>query len=100
MEHRRLHTQRPKQKVSDLQAVHQRWQMDFKGELNLKGLGLVKPFIVCDEFTGAPVGSLIHLVQQARQRLPLSFRNVQADLRLVFSQCGLADQLQMDKGNS
>jgi hypothetical protein len=86
MEHRRLHIQRPQQKASDLTRVHQRWQMDFKGEVNLEGLGLVKPFIVCDEFSGAPLGGIVHLVQQDSQRFALSFRDIQANLRLIFSQ--------------
>jgi hypothetical protein len=97
MEHRRLPIQSPKSKVSDLSAVHQRWQMDFKGEVNLVGLGVVKPFIVCDEFTSAPLGGIVHLVQQGDQRFALSFRDIQANLRLIFSQWGLPDQLRMDR---
>lgn len=97
MEHRRLHIQRPPQKASDLSGVHQRWQMDFKGEVKLEGLGLVKPFIVCDEFSGAPLGGIVHLVQQDGQRFPLSFPDLQANLRLIFSQWGLPDQLRMDR---
>ena len=97
MEHRRLPIQSPKAKVSDLNAVHQRWQMDFKGEVKLVGLGVVKPFIVCDELTSAPLGGIVHLVQQEDQRFPLSFRDIQANLRLIFSQWGLPDQLRMDR---
>lgn len=97
MEHRRLRTRRPKQKSSDIRAVHQRWQMDFKGEVDIAGLGQVKPFIVCDEFSGAPLAGIIHLVKQKNQRFSLSFRDIQVNLRTTFSQWGLPDQLRMDR---
>jgi hypothetical protein len=97
MEHRRLRTQRPIAKTSSITAVHQRWQMDCKGDVQLEGLGQIKPFIVCDEFTGAPLAGIIHLVKQDNQQFLLSFRDIQADLRTIFSQWGLPDQLRMDR---
>jgi hypothetical protein len=97
MEHRRLRTQRPTAKTSSITAVHQRWQMDFKGDVHLKGLGQVKPFMVCDEFSGAPLAGIIHLVKQDHQSFPLSFRDIQANLRMIFTQWGLPDQLRMDR---
>jgi hypothetical protein len=97
MEHRRFRTQRPHPKTSSIIAVHQRWQMDFKGDVHIPGLGQVKPFIVCDEFTGAPLAGIIHWVKGPDHPSQLSFRDIQADLRMVFSQWGLPDQLRMDR---
>jgi len=94
-EHRRLHTQRPAQTVLAVRAVHQRWQMDFKGDVVIEGVGAVRPFIVCDEFTSAPLAGIIHAVPGPDGGL--TCRDVQADLRLVLAQWGLPDELRMDR---
>ena len=86
----------PTEEVSELDGVHQRWQMDFKGEVRLSGVGEVKPFNVCDEFSSAPLGGIIHLKRSGRGN-GLTSRDVQTDLREIFSQWGLPQQLRMDR---
>lgn len=98
-EHRPLRTKRPQSKLTDtVQAVHEGWQMDFKGEEHIPGIGLVKPFLVVDKFTGAPLSGIIHVqTEPTRKKVGLTFRDVQEDLRTVFSQWGLPDYIQMDR---
>jgi transposase InsO family protein len=86
----------PTEEVCELDGVHQRWQMDFKGEVQLSGAGEVKPFNVCDEFSSAPLGGIIHLKRSGRGN-GLTSRDVQVDLRKIFSQWGLPQQLRMDR---
>lgn len=98
-EHRPLRIQRPaRPSAASVVQVHQCWQIDFKGEERIPGVGLVKPFIVCDKLTRAPLAALLHANPQAQaHKVELSFRQVQHDLRTVFSQWGLPDQLQLDR---
>jgi hypothetical protein len=67
--------------------------MDFKGEYPFARLGKVKPFIVCDEYTSAPLAGILH----SGKRGALTMRHVQQDLRQVFAQWGLPDSLRMDR---
>jgi transposase InsO family protein len=96
-QHRRLPTTRPQSKVETVADVHQSWQMDFKGEEKLPELGTVKPLMICDELTSAPLGGIIHITRKKHQKFPLSFRDVQADLRIIFTQWGLPNQIRMDR---
>ena len=96
-QHRRLPTTRPQSKAETITAVHQSWQMDFKGEEKLPELGTVRPWMICDELTSAPLGGIIHLTRKKQLKFPLSFRDIQADLRLVFTQWGLPNQIRMDR---
>jgi hypothetical protein len=95
-EHRRLRTQRPEPTVETVSEVHERWQMDFKGDEPLGKVGKVIPFIVCDELTSAPLIGIIHR-KAGNGEAHLTFRDVQADLRLVFERWGLPDQIKMDR---
>jgi hypothetical protein len=94
--HRRPRTRRPGSRVAAVQTVHERWQIDFKGDDPIVGLGLVRPLIVCDEYTSAPLAGRMHRAPDA-DTPPLTFRDVQADLRLVFTQWGRPLQLRMDR---
>ena len=73
--------------------VHQCWQMDFKGDVSFVHLGKVKPFIVCDEHTSAPLAAILHPGQPGT----VTMNDVQHDLRRVFEQWGLPDGLRMDR---
>lgn len=96
-QHRRLPTTRPQSKATSITHVHQGWQMDFKGEEKRPELGTVKPLMVCDELTSAPLGGIIHITRKKEQLFPLSFRDVQADLRTIFTQWGLPQHIRMDR---
>jgi transposase len=95
-EHRRLRIRRPRPVEGKVGEVHERWQMDFKGEEPLGKVGKVIPFIVCDELTSAPLIGIIH-PKTGQGVAPLTGRDVQADLRLVFERWGLPDQIKMDR---
>jgi hypothetical protein len=83
-------------KPTDLHAVHERWQMDFKGDVRYGRLGQVKPFNVCDEYTSAPLECILHW-GEGHKRSALTSRDVQNDLRQVFERWGRPKQLRMDR---
>ncbi|MBL8133619.1 MAG: DDE-type integrase/transposase/recombinase [Anaerolineae bacterium] len=91
--HRPPRCQRPRLTQSRASEAHQCWQMDFKGEVPFVHLDKVKPFIVCDEYTSAPLAGILHSGQPGA----LTMADVQHDLRQVFSQWGLPDRLRMDR---
>lgn len=91
-EHRRLKTERFVHQPTEVQAVHVRWQMDFKGDEQIADLGKVRPWLVCDEYTSAPLAGIIQRIRPA-----YSTRQIQTQLRDVFAQWGLPDQLKMDR---
>ena len=97
MEHRRLPTQRPRAAPNPLTAVHQRWQMDFKGEVSVPGLGLLLPWNVCDEFTSAPLACHLYALPRSNDGRHVTMRDTQHCLRQVFTQFGLPDALRMDR---
>jgi transposase len=92
-EHRPARTQRPAAPVARAKGPHQCWQMDFKGEYPFATLGKVNPFMVCDEYTSAPLAGILH----AGKRGGVTLRDVQRNLRQVFAQWGLPDCLRMDR---
>lgn len=75
---------------------HQGWQMDFKGDEPVLGVGRVAPLMVVDSASGAPLAGLMHVVSARGSQRGLTARVVQADLRQVFCQWGLPDIIQMD----
>jgi len=93
---RRLRVKRPKTQVTDVNAVHQRWQIDFKGDVQAADQTTIKPLNICDELTSAPLASILH-TRQKGQSDSVTTRDVQADLRTVFVQWGMPDQLRMDR---
>jgi transposase InsO family protein len=94
---RRLPTQRPQPLVAPTQAVHQRWQMDFKGEIKLPPIGVVQPWVVCDEPCGAPLAATLDTAVSGKPTKGLTCCDVQQALRQVFSQWGLPHQVRMDR---
>ncbi len=92
---RRLRTKRPKTPATKVKAVHQRWQIDFKGDVQVADQTIIKPLNICDEFTSAPLASILHTRQKGQSSV--TTRDVQADLRTVFVQWGMPGQLRMDR---
>jgi hypothetical protein len=90
--HRPARVQRPvlETHVSD---VHDCWQMDFKGEEHLGAVGKVKPFVVCDAYSSAPLATQIH----DGRRGAITTQDVQNNLRQVFTDWGLPRSLRMDR---
>jgi hypothetical protein len=52
---------------------------------------------VSDEASGAPLARYLHVLKTKGDRKGLTMRDVQSDLRLVFTQWGLPDALRMDR---
>lgn len=96
---KRLPTKRPQPETPKRgQQPHECWEMDFKGDEWVAGCDkIVAPFAFSDEASGAPLGRIIHELRVKGNRLGLTVRTVQADLRQVFSQWGLPDTLRMDR---
>lgn len=96
---KRLPTKRPQSETPKRgQQPHECWEMDFKGDERVAGCDkIVAPFAVSDEASGAPLGRIIHELRAKGNRLGLTVRVVQADLRQVFNQWGLPDALRMDR---
>jgi len=70
--------------------------MDFKGDVKIAGLDRVKPFIVCDELTSTPLAGIMHLGAR-KGEAGITSRDVQTDLRKVFAEWGLPEQIRMDR---
>jgi transposase len=94
---RRRPTRRPPDPARPVATQpHQGWQIDFKGDEPVLGVGRVAPLMVCDTGSGAPLAGIIHTVRARGNQQGLTARVVQADLRGVFTQWGLPDVLQVD----
>ncbi len=93
-EHRRLRTQSPTAKRDQVEAVHQRWQMDSKGAEAIADVGKIVAWVVCDEYTSAPLAGVVQ-----REYPALTTRQVQTYLRQTFAAWGLPDQLKMDRAS-
>ena len=94
----RAPTRRPATSSLAAHAPHQCWQMDCKGDEVVGPHGLVvRPFMVCDTASGAPLTGIIHQVRATGRRDQITTRTVQADLRQIFGQWGLPDAIRMDR---
>jgi hypothetical protein len=77
---------------------HQCWEMDFKGDEMVKDCQkVISPFGVSDEASGAPLARCLHVLKAKGNRQGLTMRDVQRDLRQIFTQWGLPDALRMDR---
>ena len=94
---RRPRTTRPKSDVWTTQGVHQRWQIDFKGEIEVASAGLVFPLNVCDEHSSAPLASVIYAAQGHHPKKGMTARDIQQALRHIFTRWGRPQQLRMDR---
>lgn len=94
---RATYTKRPHLAIPPTTAVHQRWQMDFKGEVQIEPAGIVYPFILCDEHSSAPLAGQLFVNANHHPKKGLTTRDVQLALRQVFAQWGLPAQLRMDR---
>ena len=91
-DHRASRVQRPHNETV-VQNVHDCWQMDFKGEEDLGVVGKVKPLVICDAYSSAPLATYIH----SGQRSAVTTHDVQQDLRQTFSDWGLPASVRMDR---
>ena len=94
---RRSRTVRPKSESETTTAVHQRWQMDFKGEIEIEPAGVVMPFNVCDEHSSAPLAGVIYSAQGQHPKNGMTARDIQQALRQLFTRWGRPMQLRMDR---
>lgn len=94
---RRARTIRPKPDSETTTAVHQRWQMDFKGEVDIEPAGIVLPFNVCDEHSSAPLAGMIYAAQGHHPKKGMTARDIQQALRQIFARWGRPKQLRMDR---
>lgn len=94
---RRLPTKRPEAFVTAVTDVHQRWQIDFKGRETIAPEGQVAPFLVCDEFSSAPLAGVVYTKRTGDPKAGLSYRDIQQNLRALFSRWGMPEQLRMDR---
>ena len=91
---------RPKRKLPELAQViltrtHQRWEIDFKVRIHLKGGETVQMHTVTDPFSGAHIGAYLYLSGRDTSRVPLV--DVQATLRACFTEWGtLPEEIQTD----
>lgn len=95
--HRNLPTHRPAPPIAAPSCVHVRWQMDFKGSVPIANIGHVAPLNVCDEFSSAPLASVIFAASTARPTKGLTSRDIQQAMQTVFTRWGLPRQLRMDR---
>jgi hypothetical protein len=91
----RAMVQRPSEKRVRPHAVHEVWQIDFKGDESLGACGKFAPLVVVDSWTSAPLSTELYPAGLKG----VTQRDVQASLRGTFAQWGLPDFLQMDRGS-
>jgi len=91
----RVVTKRPKQSRPKAKAVHECWQMDFKGAEHLGDFGTSAPFMVVDALSSAP----LHTQLYPGHLKGVTWRNVQQELRTAFTTWGLPDFIRMDRGS-
>lgn len=94
---RRTRTTRPQPDAMRTQQVHQRWQIDFKGEIKVKPAGIVFPLNVCDEHSSAPLAGVIYAASGQHPKKGLTTRDIQQALRPIFTRWGRPQQLRMDR---
>jgi hypothetical protein len=80
-------------KAWPVRAVHQCWEIDFKGGEPVGACGPVAPFLVTDALTSAPLTVRVY----PESRAGFTFRHLQADLRRVFAYWGLPEAMRMDR---
>jgi hypothetical protein len=78
-----------------LTHVHQKWQMDFKVRIHLKGGETVQLHTVTDSFSNAHIGAFLYRSKRNTSRVP--YMDVQTTLRACFTEWGtLPDAIQTD----
>jgi len=71
--------------------------MDFKGRETIAPEGQVAPFLVCDEFSSAPLAGVVYTKRTGNPTAGLSPRDIQENLRTLFHRWGMPKQLRMDR---
>ncbi len=87
--------QRPKSLRIQPCGPHEVWQIDVKGDARLGACGTFAPLMVVEAWTSAPLATTL-LPASLRG---VTMRDVQHVLRETFTQWGLPDYLQMDRGS-
>jgi hypothetical protein len=79
------------------QRVHELWQMDAKEKIVLGDGNIVTVLQVREPIACAFLGCFAHAVQTETHWRKLTLREIQADLRIVFTEFGLPIGLQTDR---
>ena len=95
----RRHLQLPGQssQLAPVTAAHECWLLDFDEDLNWSGVGWTNVMNVTDLATGIKIGSYVHPAGPPQKRHLISWKQIQANLRLAFSRWGLPDRIRTDR---
>lgn len=95
----RQHKQLPQAKELEpaLRFAHSCWQMDMDERITLPGCGLVNILNLVDYATGIKIGSLVFSARRKKQRCRVSWPQMQASLRQVFTKWGLPKRIRTDR---
>jgi transposase InsO family protein len=77
--------------------VHELWQIDAKEAIRLADGTIATTFEVREPVACACLGAIAHAVQTLKAWRKLTLREIQADLRQVFTQFGLPQGIQSDR---
>lgn len=88
-------TRRPQHAAIKVEAAHQSWAIDFKGNEALGPVGHFAPLMVVDEWTSAPLATDLYPANLKG----VTMRDVQRSLRRAFIAWGLPDAIRMDRGS-
>ncbi len=89
----------PQPKASPAEAAHKVWQMDARESIAVSNVGLVTFNHARDEFGRATVMHRVHLATEVEPpSVKLTCTRAQHDCRTAFTQWGLPDVIQTDRG--
>ena len=77
--------------------VHALWQIDGKEDIALQDGTVATVWDVREPVAGMGLGNIAHAMHTAKAWRKLSLSEIQADLRQVFSTCGLPAAIQTDR---
>jgi hypothetical protein len=77
--------------------VHDLWQIDAKERIRLQDGALATVLDVREPYACCFLGAFVHMVQTQRSWRKLSLREIQTDLRCVFTEYGLPCAIQTDR---
>jgi len=80
------------------QAAHERWQLDSKERFIIPGIGLVSTLNIRDEECRLTVASQTFVIDRRDEPRSVNCERIQAMCRQAFTQWGLPDRIQTDRG--
>jgi transposase len=89
--HRKRRPSKERAKEPKPKAPHERWQADFKVEMEVEGIGLVDVFNIRDDFSPVKIGSFVYASNEWNDR------RIQGALRQALTRWGLCERLQTDQ---